>query len=105
MIFNKNFYNEIYRKFLELFGPFDPIDPKISIQYDNSFVASKTPAKKIRIFDNFNRLLGEVKQNELKLLSTKIGLNSTIDLINPNLILSLSNNNIKQLIFEITYNT
>jgi hypothetical protein len=71
--------------------------------YDPSNVNAISPAKKIRLFDNFNRLLGEVKPDDLTKLSDIISRESTINLINPDLSgLYLNDNNLKLIKFEIT---
>jgi hypothetical protein len=95
--------NDIKKTFLDLFKPYDPINPNDNINSDN-FVASTKPATQIRIFDTFNRLLGEVSRDKLTELSYYIRRSMHINLINPELTnLHLCNNNIKQLTFEITY--
>jgi hypothetical protein len=100
--------NDINKTFLKEFQLYDPIVSDDEEIYNNAKIAFQTsgrqPAKKIRIFDNFSRLLGEVKKDDLKMLSSKININTYISLDPPlEYSLCLSTNNIKQLMFEITY--
>ena len=102
---NLNNSTSISKKFLELFKKYDPFIPG-KYYRGPPIIVSETPATKIRIFDNFNRLLGEIKPDELGSLSRKISDNNNeyINLINPELSdVILSDNNLKLIKFEITY--